>query len=337
MLQQVQKRRPPLVVVAPDSFKGTYSSADVAAAIARGLASRGVRHDVVPVADGGEGTLAALLGASEAGHVEHVTVLDALCRPRLVPLGFINGDGTAIIESAEVVGLGLTEANLRRPVEATTFGVGQLLRVAWRYGVERTYVAAGGTSTTDGGAGALDALCDSPSGGETVVLCDVETPYELAASTYGPQKGATPNDVIALEGRLNDLAAQFPRDPRGVARTGAGGGLAGALWAVHNAQLVSGADVVLRQVRLEERLAPAAAVITGEGRLDSQTGEGKLVARVAALARAHDVPCLAIVGTTDLPDEDAHTLGLERVVAASTLPLIEAVAAALADSIAGRS
>jgi glycerate 2-kinase len=173
------------------------------------------------------------------------------------------------------------------------------------------------------------------------VLCDVRTPFELAAEIFAPQKAASAEQVRALEGRLDRLAGRLPRDPRGVPMTGAGGGLAGGLWAQFDAELVSGAAFVLGAVGYDARMRAARAVITGEGRLDRQSLVGKVVSEVATRARQAGVPCHAVVGSNTLDLFDLRILDLQLVLEASTLPELEAAGAELgaaiqAETAAGR-
>ena len=148
------------------------------------------------------------------------------------------------------------------------------------------------------------------------MLCDVRTPFEHAAEVFGPQKGASADQVAALTARLHEVAGRLARDPRGRPRTGAAGGLSGALWAVYDAHLVSGADAVLEAVRFDDLLGGADLVVTGEGCLDEQTAQGKLVAVVAARAARRGVPVVAVVGRRALDDVGVGRLGVTRVVEA---------------------
>jgi glycerate kinase len=150
------------------------------------------------------------------------------------------------------------------------------------------------------------------------VLCDVATPYEDAAVVFGPQKGADPALVERLTERLDDVAASLPRNPRGVPMTGCAGGLSGALWSAHGAELVSGADFVLDLLGFDRLLGEADLVITGEGRLDEQSSAGKVVGAVAERCRAAAVPCFAVVGQSRLDPSAAAAMGLAGVIEAST-------------------
>lgn len=322
--------RPAVLLVAPDSFKGTYSAREVAEAIARGA---GAGADPCPVADGGEGTLEVLL-AGLRGHTTEVAAHDPLGRPAVAPLGWVDDGATAVVEMATISGLGLVREGERDAEAASTFGTGELIAAAIAGGARRVLVAVGGSATTDGGAGALAAIdaAGGASGVELVVLSDVTTPYERAAEVYGPQKGADAGAVARLTERLDALAATLPRDPRGVPMTGAAGGLAGGLWAAYGATLTPGAAWILDALDFDARLARADAVVTGEGRLDRQTFEGKLIGEIAARCRRTGTPLHAVVGSTLLTPREADELGLASVQVASDVAALEAAGRTLRES-----
>jgi glycerate kinase len=312
---------PTEVLVAPDAFKGTFDAADVAGAIGRGLTRAAVPIDLCPVADGGEGTLDVL--APELGaEILTATVEDPLGRPIEARFGLVAG--TAIVEVAAASGLHLA----RDPLNASTYGTGQLIAAAIDAGAQTVLIGAGGTATTDGGAGAIKALRNVDA--RLIVLCDVRTAFEDAARIYGPQKGATPAQVRKLTQRLHRLARRLPRDPRGVPMTGAAGGLAGGLWSAVRAELVAGAPFILDALGFDARMRRARAVVTGEGRLDRQSLAGKAVSEVAVRARQAGVPCHAIVGSRELDAFDQRILDLQAVLEASTLKRIEAAGERLA-------
>ena len=162
---------------------------------------------------------------------------------------------------------------------ASTYGTGELIAAGAQAGAAVIIVAVGGSATSDGGAGALEAIEEAGGlgGARLVVLCDVRTPFEDAPKVFGPQKGADAEMVARLERRLDALAAGWPRDPRGVPMTGCAGGLSGGLWAVHGATLEPGAPWVLDALDFNDRMRASRAVVTGEGKLDEQTLQGKLV------------------------------------------------------------
>jgi glycerate 2-kinase len=214
---------------------------------------------------------------------------------------------------------------------ASTYGTGELVLAAVAAGADVVNLSVGGSATTDGGAGAIEAIeaGGGLGGAKLVVLCDVWTPFERAAELYAPQKGADPAAVRRLTRRLNRLAEGWSRDPRGQPLTGAAGGLAGGLWAALGARLMAGAPFVLDALRFDERLRSAGAVVTGEGHIDAQTLQGKLVGEVATRARQRGVPCNAIVGASSLDRFGRRMLDLDSVTEATTLEEIEAAAAAL--------
>ena len=309
------------VLVAPDSFKGTHGADQVASLLAAGLREAGLGAEELPLADGGEGTLDVLRGVL-GGPVHTRQVTGPLGTP-VDGRFLLSDDGrTAVVETASASGLGLVPPGRLDAWGATTRGTGELIAAAAAAGPDRILVGVGGSATTDGGAGALAGLRDGGGlrGCRLEVLCDVATPFELAAAVYGPQKGADPDLVGRLEARLHELAATLPRDPRGLPRTGAAGGLSGALWATYDARLHPGIQAVLEAVGFSRRLALVDAVVTGEGRLDSQTSEGKVVSGVvgAVRASARPVPVHAVVGQTLLDRAGWENLGLATVSIAST-------------------
>jgi glycerate 2-kinase len=307
------------VLVAPDSFKGTFSAADVAAAIAAGVRGTGREAVELPLADGGEGTMEVLARALGA-EIRRERVRDPLGRPITGSFALLEGKETAIVEMAQASGLVRVAPEELDAWAASTYGTGELIAAAARVGARKVIVTVGGSATTDGGAGALAALDTAGVDVELEVVCDVRTAWELAPRTYGPQKGADPETVRRLERRLDELAAGAPRDPRGVPLTGAAGGLSGGLWAFRGAKLVPGAASVLDLLGFDERASGADLVITGEGRLDEQTLEGKVVAEVAARCRSLGVPCYAVVGESALGREGLELLGLTGIREATTLP-----------------
>jgi glycerate 2-kinase len=308
-------------LVAPDSFKGTFTAPEVAAAIAAGLRAGGREADEMPVADGGEGTMQAIVSAL-GGEVRPITASDPLGRPVEASFALL-ADGRGIVETAQASGLGLVAESERDAWAASTRGTGELIAAAVEAGAERVIVTVGGSATTDGGAGALEALEEAGVTVELDVLCDVRTPFEQAPSVFGPQKGAGPEMVKRLEQRLDELAARLPRDPRSVPMTGAAGGLSGGLWARHGANLQHGASFVLDTIGFDERMRKAAFVVTGEGRIDSQTLQGKIVGELATRCRQGGVACHALVGKNELDDFSARILDLASLSEATTLEELE--------------
>ena len=321
------------VLVAPDSFKGTLRATEVAAAIGRGLESAGLAPpDLCPVADGGDGTMEVLLTAL-GGETAAARVQDPLGREVDAAYALIEDGGTAVVEMARASGLALLEPDERDAVAASTAGTGELIAAAVADGAQVVLVACGGSATTDGAAGAIEAIEEAGGlrGAKIVCLCDVRTPFERAAEVFGPQKGADPATVKKLTKRLNDFAQTLPRDPRGKPMTGCAGGLSGGLWAQYGAALEPGAGFVLNALDFDARMRAARAVIVGEGRLDEQTLQGKIAGEIATRARQGGVPCFAIVGTRELDAFGARMLDLQRVLEATDLDAIALAAASLAD------
>jgi glycerate kinase len=316
---------PARLLVAPDSFKGTFSASEVAAAIGRGVERAGLEPpDLCPVADGGEGTAAVVLvalGGETAGADAH----DPLGRPVRAGFVLVEDGGTAVVEVAAASGLGLVEEAERDAEAASTYGTGELVAAAIDAGASVVLLAAGGSGTTDGGVGAVEAIEERGGlrGASLVVLCDVRTPFERAAEVFGPQKGASPEAVARLTERLNGLASSWARDPRGKPMTGAAGGLSGGLWAALGARLEPGAPFVLDTIGFDPRMRAAGAVIVGEGKMDATTLEGKIAGEIAVRARQAGVPCHAICGQNALSPFDQRILDIQRIVEATTLGELE--------------
>jgi glycerate 2-kinase len=289
------------LVAAPDKFRGTASAASVAEAAALGATRAGWTSDPCPMADGGEGLLEAVGGQLRSARVTGPDGIGTVTARWTL----LDGGGTAVIEMAEAAGLTLAGGPLGNdPLRATTAGVGQLLLEAVRAGARRIVVGCGGSATTDGGEGLLEALGGGPdrlSGIELLVAVDVDTRFEQAAAVFGPQKGASPTEVEALTHRLEALADGYRRrfgvDVTSLPGSGAAGGLAGGLAAL-GARIVPGFDLVAELVDLPGRLARADAVMTGEGRLDATSLVGKVVSGVLRYAPA-SIPVLCVVGDAD--------------------------------------
>ncbi len=323
--------RPLAVVVAPDSFKGSLTSVEVARAIAAGWsrARPGDRVETIPLADGGEGTLAAI-EASGGWEWHEVEATDPIGRPvRARWLRRADG-GAAAVEMAEASGLSRLAPDERDPAGATTLGTGEILRAVLDAGVRHVVLGIGGSATTDGAAGLLRALGatvelgGTSAGGtdphvdlagldprlaevELRIACDVTNPLlgsDGAAATYGPQKGATPEDVAALDARLgryaDALEAATGRSERETPGAGAAGGVGFGLLCLsdrfRSLELVPGVDLVMEETGLASRLREADLVISGEGRVDAQTAFGKTALGVARRAHAADIPCIVVGG-----------------------------------------
>lgn len=287
------------IVVAPDSFKGSYSALEVATALAAGISDGGGRAMPLPVADGGEGTFDALCRSLAATAVT-LRAQNPWGEPITATIG-VAADGTAVVEVAQASGPTAGRNTPHDALAASTYGTGMLIAAAIDRGAQHIMVAAGGSATTDGGAGAVRAIHDGGGlrGARITVLSDVTTRFLDAPQVFGPQKGADPAIIMLLEARLNRLSVEYPRNPAGVPRTGAAGGLSGGLWANFGAELVSGADAVLDAADFDRHLEHAAAVVVGEGRLDSQTGQGKIISAILARVRksGRPIPVIAVVGS----------------------------------------
>jgi len=286
-----------------DKFRGTLDAVSFGAAVAAGAVTHEV--SVQPMADGGEGTLAAFGGPNRT-----TTVTGPLGEP--VEAEWVLSRGRAVIEMARASGLALAGgSDGNDPVAATTAGTGELIAKAAEAGADTIIVGLGGSATTDGGLGALRSL-PAPSrlrGVDLVVACDVETRFTDAARIFGPQKGASAAQIRLLTARLERLVEVY-RDEHGVDVTallggGAAGGLAGGL-VVAGGRVASGADLIADAVALYDQIENAELVVTGEGRVDRTSFAGKVVGSVIELARAADRPIVVVGGQID--DDARSTL-----------------------------
>lgn len=284
------------LLVCPDKFRGTLSAADAAAAMAAGAEAAGHSAVAQPLADGGEGTLEAFGGPNR-----RTTVTGPLGEPVEAEWQMV-GD-RAVIEMARASGLALAggpEGN--DPIGATTAGTGELLSAAVASGARRIVVGLGGSATIDGGLGALQAMAPLArlAGVEIEAACDVTTRFVDAAAVFGPQKGASPKQVVLLSRRLRRLADVYEHEHgvavHGLDRSGAAGGLAGALAAI-GARLEAGFELIAEHVELYDLIEQADLVITGEGALDESSFAGKVVGGVAGLAAEAGVDVVAVVGS----------------------------------------
>ncbi len=321
------------VLIAPDSFKGSITSVDVARALVTGW--RRARPDdevlLCPLADGGEGTLAAIEAAG-GWDAHSASVHDPLGR-EIEARWLLSSDGSrAIVEMAQASGLSLLTPDERDPIGATSVGSGELVGVAIDAGARHITLGIGGSATTDGGRGFLDGLLAEGRrlhDVELMVACDVSNPLlgpDGAAAVYGPQKGADPADVTALDARnaawADQLEARESRRERDTPGAGAAGGVGFALLAIQDRfasfALRPGIDLVMEATDFDARLARADLVITGEGRIDAQTGFGKTALGVAKRAQAAGVPCIAVGGGVELAGIDALA-----AVGATAIPVVE--------------
>ena len=353
------------VVLAPDSFKESLSSVAAAAAMAEGVrrALAEVEIDCVPMADGGEGTVEALVSAT-GGSYRKVQVHDPLGREIEASFGLLGDGDCAVIEMAAASGLALVEPQLRNPLLTSTRGTGELILAGLEAGVSRIILGIGGSATVDGGTGMARALgvrfLDSAGnelheGGasltelETIdttgldgrvkdvrieVACDVTNPLTGrlgAARIFGPQKGATPQMVQRLENGLcrlgKKIAEQLGQHVAELPGAGAAGGLGAGLVGFLGGRLRSGVELVIDAVGLKDRLAGARLCLTGEGKLDGQSAHGKTVAGVGRLARSMNVPAVVLAGTIGSGAERILNEGIVefRAIKPQSMPLAEAI------------
>lgn len=310
------------LLAAPDKFRGTLSAREAAAAIAAGAARTGWDAVELPLADGGEGTLDVLGGGNR-----RTTVTGPLGDP-VEAAWRLEADGTALIEAAQACGLSLAGgAEGNDPLRATSLGVGELIAAVVAEGASRIVVAVGGVASTDGGAGATEAV-PHPLSVPLEVACDVDARFLDAAEVFAPQKGATPEQVQILRERLGKLVV--PDLPG----AGAAGGLAGGLASI-GARLLPGFDLVADRLELDAHLAQADLVVTGEGLLDATSFTGKVVGRVLARAAAAGKETLVVAGdiAVDTPTGAVSLVeryGRERAFAEPAACLANAVAETLA-------
>lgn len=303
------------VLVAPDKFRSTASAVEVADSIAHGCWSAGFESTVLPLADGGDGLIDVFGGANRSN-----VVSGPLGDP--IEAGWRLADRVALIEMASASGLELIggPAN-NRPMDASTAGTGELIMHAVRAGAKQVVVGLGGSATTDGGLGALDAIANPNrlAGVELIVAHDVDTMFVDAAVVFGPQKGASPAQVALLTRRLESLAeryiTEFGVDVTDLPGSGAAGGLAGGLAAI-GARLVPGFDFVSTELGFDEAAATSDVIITGEGHLDMQSFDGKVVGGVADIADSGGQRVIAIVGRAD---RDALDYAKSRRIAVYSL------------------
>jgi glycerate kinase len=291
-----------VVLAAPDKFRGTARASEVARAVADGARRAGWRAREVPMSDGGEGLLEVLGGLPRRARVTGPLGAPVEAEWRLRREGQLP---VAVVESARASGLALVGGPQGNdPVAASTVGTGELVLAAVRGGARRVVVGCGGSATTDGGLGAVRAIGSRHrlGGAELLVACDVTTRFLEAAAAFAPQKGASPAQVRLLERRLERVAElyreEFGVDVTAMPGSGAAGGLAGGLAAL-GAELVPGVELVAEEVGLREAVGEAGLVVTGEGRVDRHSAEGKVVGAVVAFASEAGVPVLVVAGEAD--------------------------------------
>ncbi len=352
------------ILIAPQSLKGSLTASEAGLAIAQGvrIVYPNAEIEIVPVADGGEGTVQALVDAS-GGKIIQKMVTGPLGEPVLAFFGLMGDGSTAAIEMAACAGLPLVPPEKRDPRITTTYGVGELILAALDYGSRHFIIGIGGSATNDGGAGMAQALgaallstrgTEIARGGAALatlahiststmdprlqnctveVACDVTNPLcgpTGATAVYGPQKGATPEMVEELDKALAHYAQIIEQDLRMSVRdipgAGAAGGLGAGLIAFLHATLRPGAQIVFEAVHLEERIRTADLVITAEGQIDAQTAYGKSVGAVAEIAKRYDLPVLAFAGSLGDNYQVVYELGVDALEVLPSSPMTLAYA-----------
>lgn len=348
------------IIVAPDSFKGSVSASGVANAMEKGIKQVFPEADVhkVPIADGGEGTVEALVMATN-GRMIYEEVTGPL-HDKITSYWGILGDGeTAVIEMAAASGLPLVSVDKRDPRVTTSYGTGELIKAAMDKGVRKIIIGIGGSATNDGGVGMAQALGikfvdinggELPFGGgqlnrlshieladadcrlaETsiVVACDVDNPLcgpRGAAAVYGPQKGATPEMVTLLDDGLRHFAkiakSTTGKDVAEYPGAGAAGGLGAGLLFFTNAKLRPGVEIILETTGFDQLVKQAQLVITGEGRTDFQTAFGKAPVGVARVAKKYNVPVLCLSGGLGQSHEDVYKRGIDALASVVPRPML---------------
>ena len=353
------------ILIAPQALKGSLSASETGAAIAQGAhaAFPDAAITIIPIADGGEGTVQALVNATR-GEIRIQRVMGPLKEPVKAFYGLLGNGQTAVIEIAASSGLLLIPPQRRNPRLATSYGVGELIKAALDQGCRRFIIGLGGSATNDGGAGMAQALGARllDAYGKAIVLggsalitlahistetldprlqdctfevaCDVTNPLcgPLGASViYGPQKGASPAVVAELDAALTHYAHIIQRDlhldMRNIPGSGAAGGLGAGMITFLKATLRPGAQIVSEALHLDEYMKNTDLVITAEGQLDEQTAYGKSVAAIAALAKTYRVPVLALTGGLGEQYKSLYDLGIDAitVLPSGPMPLVYAM------------
>ena len=347
------------IVIAPDSFKECLSATKVAAAISEGIKRVVPEAEItcIPIADGGEGTVEALVAAT-SGKIVSAPSVDALNRPIQSFYGILGDGKTAVIEMAAASGIELLAQEERNPMITSTFGTGRLLKSAMEAGFTEIIIGIGGSATNDGGAGMAQALGfrlldenDEPiglGGGclsqlhridssnvhqnlqkvKITIASDVQNPLlgsSGATYIYGPQKGATPQMVETLEKNMNHfseiLLQEFGIDFSSIPGAGAAGGLGAGLMTFCKAEIIPGFELISSVTNLEKHIRNASLVITGEGKIDQQTAFGKTVSGVARLGQKYHVPVFALAGTVDEDLAELYKQGLTSAFSITNRPM----------------
>jgi len=347
------------VLVAPDSFKECMSATEVAAAISKGILEVMPKAEVfkIPISDGGEGVLEAVKHGVEIELVS-VTVFDPLLRPIEATYGILENTKTAIVEMAKASGLELLSEHEKNPLVTSTYGTGQLIMHALDKGCNKIIIGIGGSATNDGGTGMIRALGgkflnangeELKDGGghlkelahidlshldkrirdcEVQVACDVSNPLvgrHGASWVYGAQKGGSEADLAFLDKNLRHYASIIKKDLGKdivvVPGAGAAGGTGAALMVFLNGVLVNGIELILKTIGIEAYLKEADLVITGEGKIDAQTLNGKTIMGIAAMAKKHNVPVIVLTGKIGDNIEDIYSIGVNAIFSIVNRPM----------------
>jgi len=347
------------IVIAPDSFKGSLTAEEVSNAIEQGVREIFPEAEIVkiPMADGGDGTVQCLVTAT-GGEILRKKVTGPLGDEVLASYGILGDKRTAVIEMAEASGLTLVPENKRNPLITTTYGTGQLIKAALDRGCRKMIIGIGGSATNDGGAGMVQALgvklLDREGkeigfgGGELKKIFQIDTKYldnrlpetkvliasdvsnplcgpKGAARIYGPQKGATPEIIEELDRSLAHFAEVIKRDLhkdiKDIPGSGAAGGLGASLIAFLDAELRPGIEIMIEIVKLEQAIKDADLVITGEGKIDSQTIYGKAPIGVAKIAKKYYIPVIAVAAIISDDAEIVHQYGINTLIKISEPPI----------------
>jgi glycerate kinase len=347
------------IVVAPDSFKGSLTAVEVSDAIGQGVREIFPEAEIVkiPMADGGDGTVQCLVNDT-GGEILRKKVIGPLGDEVLASYGILGDKKTAVIEMAEASGLTLVPENKRNPLITTTYGTGQLIKAALDQGCRKMIIGIGGSATNDGGAGMLQALgvklLDREGkeigfgGGELKEVFRIDTKYldnrlsetkvliasdvsnplcgpKGAARIYGPQKGATPEIIEELDKSLAHFAEIIKRDlnkdVKDIPGAGAAGGLGASLMAFLDAELRPGIEIIIEIVKLEQAIKDADLVITGEGKIDSQTIYGKAPIGVAKIAKKYSIPVIAVAAIIGDDADIVHQYGIDNLIKVSEPPM----------------
>jgi len=347
------------IVIAPDSFKGSLTAVEVADAIGQGVREIFPEAKIIkiPMADGGDGTVQCLVTAT-GGEILREKVTGPLGDEVLASYGILGGMKTAVIEMAEASGLTLVPENKRNPLITTTYGTGQLIKAALDQGCKKMIIGIGGSATNDGGAGMVQALGvrlldregkEIGFGGgelkkisridisnldnrlsetEVLIASDVSNPLcgpRGAARIYGPQKGATPEIIEELDKSLAHFAETIKRDlnkdVKDMPGAGAAGGLGAGLMAFLDAELKPGIEIMIEIVKLEQAIKDTDLVITGEGKIDSQTIYGKAPIGVAKIAKKYNVPVIAVAAIISDDADIVYQHGIDNLIKVSEPPM----------------